>query len=218
MTVHPFVMPEPFDRPEGLIETMRWEGTIRLLNFHLARLGTSAQSFGFPFDRERVERALAVRTRRLKGIHRVRLELSCTGHVRCRVTPLEDDKPVYRVTFARERVDPSDPFLYHKTTRRVLYERAYLAGRAQGFDEVLLCNEAGAVTEGTRTNLFVERDGTLYTPPVEVGLLPGVFRAYMLTSRTDVVERVLYPEDVVTADRVYVCNALRGMKAVELVA
>ncbi|RMF54264.1 MAG: hypothetical protein D6746_14640 [Bacteroidetes bacterium] len=218
MTEHPFVMPEPVDRPEGLIETMRWEGAIRLLDYHLARLGTSAQSFGFSYDKRRVERALAVLTQRLKGIHRIRIELSCTGDIRFRTAPLEDGKPLYRVTFARERVDPSDPFLYHKTTRRALYERAYRAGRAQGFDEVLLCNEAGAVTEGTRTNLFVERDGTLYTPPVKVGLLPGVFRAYMLASRPDVVERVLYPEDVLTADRVYVCNALRGMKAVELVA
>jgi hypothetical protein len=41
-------------------------------------------------------------------------------------------------------------------------------------------NECGEVAEGARSNIFVERDGVLLTPPIESGALPGVLRADLL--------------------------------------
>ena len=47
--------------------------------------------------------------------------------------------------------------------------------------DILLVNEHGELTEGTRTNLMVQMGGEVWlTPPVESGLLPGVFREHLL--------------------------------------
>jgi para-aminobenzoate synthetase/4-amino-4-deoxychorismate lyase len=84
----------------------------------------------------------------------------------------------YRVRFAAQPVDSKDLFLYHKTTQRKRYQNALAA--APGSDDVLLWNEAEEVTESSIGNLVVEMDGELYTPPLSCGLLPGVFREWLL--------------------------------------
>ena len=57
-----------------------------------------------------------------------------------------------RVRFAPHPIDPSDVFLFHKTTNRAVYERA----RRPDCDDVILWNPAGEVTETTIANLVVE--------------------------------------------------------------
>jgi branched-subunit amino acid aminotransferase/4-amino-4-deoxychorismate lyase len=73
-----------------------------------------------------------------------------------------------------------------------------------------LRNERGELTEGTRTNLFVKIGGALYTPPIESGLLPGVLRARMIRSGR-AIERVLYEDDLRTAEAVFIGNSARGL-------
>ena len=61
---------------------------------------------------------------------------------------------------SEQATDSRDPFFYHKTTRRELYDSEF--GRLQaetGCDEVLFLNERGELAEGSRANLFLERDG-----------------------------------------------------------
>jgi para-aminobenzoate synthetase/4-amino-4-deoxychorismate lyase len=111
------------------------------------------------------------------------------------------------VAFATTPVDERDPALFHKTTRRTLYE-ARRAERPEAFD-VILVNRAGRITETTIGNLVLELDGERVTPPLEDGLLPGVFRASLL-ARGEVRERPLRPEDVLRARRCWLVNALRG--------
>ena len=86
------------------------------------------------------------------------------------------------VQLAAEPIDSTDPFLYHKTTNRRVYDRA-LASRP-GAADVLLFNDRNELTESTIANLIVEVDGSLLTPPVRCGLLPGTARARLLRRRT----------------------------------
>ena len=79
-----------------------------------------------------------------------------------------------------------------------------------GADEVLYLNEHGELAEGSRTNIFVAREGTLITPPLPSGLLPGVLRAELIATG-QAVEGVLVPEDLGTADAVYLGNSVRGL-------
>jgi para-aminobenzoate synthetase/4-amino-4-deoxychorismate lyase len=106
--------------------------------------------------------------------------------------------------------------LFHKTTHRPVYAAAWQAATRAGFDDVLFLNRRGEVTEGAISNLFVEKDGRLFTPPVECGLLAGVYRRHILETRTDVEERVLYAEDLRIADAVYLANAVRGLRRVAI--
>jgi len=79
---------------------------------------------------------------------------------------------------------------------------------------VLFLNQRGEVTEGAISNIFVEKGGRWFTPPVECGLLAGVYRRHLLETRPGVEERVLYLEDLRQADTIYLANAVRGLRRV----
>ncbi len=182
---------------------------------HLARLAASAAHFGFALDAAEARGALEAATRGLgPGLHRVRLELAADGAVAVAAASFARPRRAWTVALEREAVDAADPHLFHKTTRRAVYERALAASRARGADEPLLANGAGELTEGARTNLVVEIDGRRFTPARECGLLAGVFRAGLL-ARGRVEERVLTRADLARASRVWMVNALRGWIPVE---
>jgi para-aminobenzoate synthetase/4-amino-4-deoxychorismate lyase len=122
-----------------------------------------------------------------------------------------DAKPA-RVRISTERTDPCDRMLFHKTTHRPVYAAAYKAATEAGFDDVLFLNLRGEVTEGAISNIFIEKDGRWFTPPVECGLLGGVFRRHLLETRPGIEEKVLYPGDLRQADAVYLTNAVRGLR------
>jgi para-aminobenzoate synthetase/4-amino-4-deoxychorismate lyase len=111
-------------------------------------------------------------------------------------------------------VDSSDPFLYHKTTNRTVYEAAR-AG-CPGFDDVLLFNERGEITESTIANVAVDIAGKLCTPPVSCGLLPGTLRAHLLQQGI-LVERTITVSDLRRAQRCFLLNSVRGVYPVQLV-
>jgi len=197
-----------------IIETMRLNGTrIPLLDRHVNRLARSAEYFSFPFDedrfRRRIHAATAVADPEMD--QKVRATLDRWGRIDVTATPLETQKSdPWRLIVAEERVDRTDPFFYHKTTARDTYDRALQDARQAGCDEALLVNREGEVTEGTYTNLFLRSGDELWTPPVESGLLAGVYREYVLETRPEASERVIVPDDLTTADALYCCNAVRG--------
>ena len=202
-----------------LIETMRHEeGGISLLDRHVDRLARSAEYFSFPFDEERFRRRVhrAVHGRG-DDVLKVRATLGRWGRITVTTSPVEEaaDEP-WRLTLADERVDRTDPLFYHKTTRRGVYQRALETARAAGYDEAILLNRDGEVTEGTYSNLFVRQGDELWTPPIASGLLAGVYRDHVLDTRPDATERELSLDDLRTADALYCCNAVRGWCEAEL--
>jgi para-aminobenzoate synthetase/4-amino-4-deoxychorismate lyase len=96
-----------------------------------------------------------------------------------------------------------------------MYDQQFAVARAEGFDEVIFTNERGEITEGAISNIFIEKNGRLLTPPLSCGVLPGIFRRHLLETRADVSERVLTIDDLKAADAVYLCNSLRGMHRVQ---
>jgi para-aminobenzoate synthetase/4-amino-4-deoxychorismate lyase len=203
-----------------LIETMRYDGVrVPLLDRHVERLARSATYFSFPFDEGRFRRRVnrAVSGQEEGSVLKVRATLDRWGRIEVATTPVGDgrDEP-WHLTIAKERADRTDPFFYHKTTRRGTYERALEAARDDGYDEALLLNQDGEVTEGSYSNLFVRHGDELWTPPVECGLLAGVYREYVLDARPEATERVLALDDLTSADALYCCNAVRGWCEAEL--
>lgn len=200
-----------------LIETMRvGDGTIRLLKLHLARLERSARYFGIAADEASIRGRLV---RAAAGIHGggvLRLTLHRAGDVRVTSLPARKWPDELRVVIAQERVCSTDPLIYHKTSCRGVYDRTYEWAREAGADEAILLNERGEVTEGTRSSIFVLREGRWMTPAVTCGLLPGVFREWWRTQK-DVDEVVLTPADLADADAIVLGNAVRGSVFASLV-
>jgi para-aminobenzoate synthetase/4-amino-4-deoxychorismate lyase len=101
--------------------------------------------------------------------------------------------------------------LRHKSTSRAEYDRAWRLAEARGGFDMLFFNERGELTEGGRSNVFVKLDGHWYTPPLSAGLLPGVMRQVLLEDLAmQARERTLTQADLLRAEAIIVCNALRG--------
>ena len=202
-----------------LIETMIWrpESGYHLLNYHLERLEDSARYFGFRHDAEAVERALRETALPLTdGHYRVRLLLNRQGEISVTSTALvpPDRDATFRFVISDQRIDSRDPFFRHKTTRRQLYDSEYARWhKAMGCDEVLFLNERGELAEGSRTNVFLERDGRLVTPPLSSGALPGTLRRALIEDEPRVAtEAVLTLKDLESAMRVLFGNSVRGLQ------
>jgi len=205
-----------------LIETLLHEENkgYWLLDRHMARLGASAKYFGFAFDeaeiRSLLEREVAGRkSERLRV--RLLLKEDGTGAITSVSQPAPKPGGVMRFAVSSTRLDSADAFLFHKTTRRELYDREWQHyAEMMGADEVIYLNERGELAEGSRTNIFVERDGVLATPQLTSGLLPGVLRSELLATRK-AVERVLTLEDLKSADAVYLGNSVRGLVPAQMI-
>ncbi|MGP8251275.1 MAG: aminodeoxychorismate synthase component I [Terracidiphilus sp.] len=204
----------------SLIETMLWQGAYPLLELHLDRLIDSASYFDFNAKRHEVRAALEDYARQFAAgsSQRVRLLLDRDGRAQITHQALMQSAAdrIGRVRIAKDRTDPADPMLFHKTTRRELYARAFEQAQREGLDDLLFFNLRGELTEGAISNVFVEKDGKLFTPPIDCGLLPGVNRRHLLETRTDVEERILNEDDLRNADAVYLANAVRGLLRVQV--
>jgi para-aminobenzoate synthetase/4-amino-4-deoxychorismate lyase len=202
-----------------LLESLLWRGEYPLLELHLDRLEESAEYFGFACEREAARAALLGYAAELQatGPRKVRLLLAANGGLRVEGEAIAEEtlgpstRPL-RARMARTRTDSGDRMLYHKTTHRPLYAKELAEAVRDGYDEVIFSNERGEITEGAHHNVLVEVGGRMLTPPVECGLLGGVFRRHLLATRPEIRERVLFPEDLRQADQVYLANAVRGLR------
>ena len=194
-------------RSFDLIETMRFDphdGVIEL-DRHLARMKASADALDFAFDRHEARNDLQAATFRA-GPSKIRLALSRAGTLAIELRPLPEPpaEPV-AVALAPLPVAPEDFRLRHKTSDRGFYDEARAAS---GAFEVVFADQAGFLTEGSFTSLFVERGGKLLTPPLHRGLLPGVLRERLLDEKR-AEEADLVAADL--ADGFLIGNAVRGL-------
>jgi para-aminobenzoate synthetase/4-amino-4-deoxychorismate lyase len=195
-------------RSFDLIETMRFDPHDGLadLERHLARMKRSADALGFPFDRHDARNELQAATFPLRGPRKLRLLLSRSGAVaiEVRAIPEEPDEPV-EVALMPLPVEPEDFRLRHKTSDRRFYDEDR---KVAGTFDVIFVGMDGFLTEGSFTNLFVERGGTLVTPPLARGLLPGILRERLI-EEGQAEEGDLRAEDL--AGTFYIGNAVRGL-------
>ena len=198
--------------PPDLIETMLLaRGNIADLSLHMARMAASARFLGGGFDRKAAETAVNAAVAGVENA-RVRLVAGPSGALCVQVSPLPmAPEGLVAVALVALPVAQSDWRLRHKTSDRSFYDDAR---RAAGTFEVVLQRPDGALTEGSFTSIFVERDGVLLTPPLELGLLPGILRARLLAEGR-AVETVLTAADL--ANGFFIGNALRGLMAARLV-
>jgi para-aminobenzoate synthetase/4-amino-4-deoxychorismate lyase len=206
-------LPEHF----SLIETMLWNGGHPLLTLHLDRLEDSARYFAYPCDRAAIQAAIEAHASEFStntngSSRKVRLLLHSDGTFHITDELLRDSPTPARVRIAPQRIEQSDPMYFHKSTHRPLYAEALKATIQAGYDDVIFLNLRGEVTEGALHNIFIEKDGQLFTPPVECGLLPGVHRRHILDTHPKADEKLIHLDDLRNADRVYLCNAVRGLR------
>ncbi len=123
--------------------------------------------------------------------------------------------PGLHAGWAPWRVDPAFPGCRLKSLSALDKVLARQEAARRGLDELLLCNTAGEVTEGTASNLFILRDGALLTPDAACGLLPGIARTLVLelaaAAGYRAAEARLRPDDLAAAAEAFLTNAVRGV-------
>ena len=212
-----------------LFETMRatrGEGVVHRER-HRARLAASATALGFAFDARDFEACLQ---RALAGISssappaapwRVRVSLRFDGRLSAApaapLAPLHAGAQGVRLLLATAPLPDARPLAAHKSSARATYDAGIRAAEAEGAFDMLFFDGAGRLVEGGRSNVFVRLGGRWATPPLADGALPGVMRAVLLDDPAwAACERSLTRDDVLRADALMVCSALRGPLAATL--
>lgn len=210
-----------------LIETISWAAQqgISDLNYHLDRLARSASYFSFNFNRQYIADTLNEHVKfinsKAENYYKVRLLLSKAGNISVSSEKIvkHDHAQTLTVVLSDEKVDSADPMLFHKTTLRSFYSEQYRKYHERnGCFDVVFTNEKEELTEGSFTNLFIKKGNIYYTPPVNCGLLAGVYRQKLLeNAEYETVEKELFQDDLINADQIYLCNAIRGLVPVNLI-
>ncbi len=196
------------------LETLRCGPEPSDVRAHVERLRATAEHFGIAFDDTELRCTLEkLNVREVPAL--VRIRLGFDGKASVAPEPLADHSGRITIRVSDERVFSGDALLKYKTSWRPAHDAAAEFARRAGCFDALLRNERNELTEGSRTNLFVRIDGTLYTPPLSGGVLPGILRNAMVL-RGEAVERVLYENDLRSAEAVFVGNSARGLLKAQL--
>lgn len=201
-------------RPEiRLIETLRYAPAAGFVRGgrHLARMAASAAALGLPFDPAAARAALRACTDGAGGSLRIRLTLEEDGTLAAKAAPFTGSSARWRFAVSSKRMWSGDVLLRHKTSLRELYDGEHTRlAKETGCDEVLFLNERGELTEGSRTNIFVQKGGQLLTPPLASGLLDGCLRRELI-EQGRCLEAVLLHDDLARAEQIFLGNSLRGL-------
>ncbi len=110
-----------------------------------------------------------------------------------------------------QRVSPN--IVPHVSKATGVYLNSLLAvteANNAGYDEAILLTPEGTVADGSGENVFVVRDGVIYTPDLATGILPGITRDTVTQIAQDlgysVVEKTLIRSDLYLADEVFMCG------------
>jgi branched-chain amino acid aminotransferase len=216
----------------GLFTTMRIrEGIPFAFERHWRRLERDAQKTRcpFPYEQEIVRARLAevLRANRVReGCARMYIVFNQIGFWRSEepfpptdLILFSSDLPAYRDTVrlsVREHArHAASPLAGTKVTSWINNMWNLYEAQQSGFDEVILLNERGEVSECTAANIFCVRDGRVVTPPLGSGCLEGVTRSVLLEigagAGVRVEERTLMPEDLKVAEEVFISSTNRDL-------
>jgi para-aminobenzoate synthetase/4-amino-4-deoxychorismate lyase len=200
-------------RDFSLIESLRFDQNgYLLLERHLQRLAGSASYFGFKLDTDDLQKRLHAVAQELISVHKVRILLNSAGSFIVEFKQIDacaNESSPAAIAISQQRVDSSDTFLYHKTTRRDLYDRQLRAH--PGCYDVVFLNERDEVTEGSFNTIVISLNGELLTPALGCGLLPGVLREELLEVG-GARETVLTLADLNAAHKIWLVNSVRGWR------
>ena len=204
-------------RPDNyfeLFETMLIENKeIFLREYHLERLKQTAGYFLFIYDERKINNEILRLLNQIEGNKKYRLKLILNkwGNITFSLNDFPQTPSTVKILISDKKVLTSNKFQYFKTTNRKLYDEEYNHYSSQGYFDVIYFNEFGNLAEGSISNIFIRKCNKLYTPPLDAGILPGVYRKYFIENNLpNVIEKNIRFEEVLNSDEIILTNSLRG--------
>ncbi|CBZ00349.1 chorismate binding enzyme, putative para-aminobenzoate synthetase [Streptococcus oralis Uo5] len=180
-------------------------------NQHLGRLTKASRYFSYPFNPEDLRQKIEEECQACDSHqdYRLRIILSKSGEIELSRQLLAPLSPSFcKAKLCLQEADLNQAFTYFKTTHR-----PHLNLDKQ---EIIYHNAAGELLETSIGNLVLKINGKLYTPPIRLGILPGIYRQHLLETG-QVEEKVLTVPDLEQAETIYGCNAVRGLYELEVI-
>ena len=216
---------------DGLYETLAARGgKVLRLAAHAARLKRGCELLDLPFPTVDLAEIFAA-VMKANQLSDAALRLTLTRGPGPRgLTPPDAPQPTLLVTAAPlppakapiaciiasvTRRNEHSPLARVKSTNCLDNILAKQEAKARGADDALLLNSAGRLAESSAANLFVVKDGKIFTPPLADGCLPGVLRAELLHN-LGATEQSLTPADLAGADEIFLTSSL-GVQAVKTI-
>lgn len=106
-----------------------------------------------------------------------------------------------------------------KTISALVYVLASIYKKEQGLDDVIVLNSNGKVCESSNSNVFIVKDGEVYTTPLSSGCVEGVMRSVVINrcqlKNINIIEEELTLEHLKNSDELFLTNAIAGIQSVE---
>lgn len=218
----------------GLFESMRsYNNKIVYFQHHLKRIKNSCKLmdmkfiYGIDKSKEIIQRAV-----KINGLFDayVRLTLwkskSNTGILiaakNYRPPSLRKYRRGFRASVAIFRQNENSFFSRLKTANYLLSQLSYSQARRGGFDEAIILNNRGYITEGSRTNIFFAKNNAIFTPGLECGCLDGITRRVVFDLAKQynikIYEGNFTLLDLYGADEAFLTNSLIGIMPLASIA
>lgn len=211
----------------GVFETMRADkNKIIGIDYHLERIKSGAAFIGvkIPYSRDDLKRiiykALGL-SRYIDNYIKLTIwkDIKDTGILVIvkKYQPYSQQKyrQGFRVGISSFRQSTANLFAAIKTTSRLLYELSLQQAKQRGFDEALIFNERGYITEASRSNIFFAKGNELFTPSLDCGCLAGITRRIIFEQakkyKIPVLECRFTLSDLYAADEAFLVNSLIGV-------
>ncbi len=173
----------------GLFETMRaYNNKIIYLDEHLKRIKNSSKliKLTFPYSLERLKEIIK-KSVKINGFRDSYVRLTLCKGLEDKTATLvwvrkyhppsyKKYKTGFRVSISRFRQNEGSYLARLKTNNYLLYQLTYLEAKDKNFDEAVILNNRGYITEASRANLFFIKDKEIFTPSLECGCLEGITR------------------------------------------
>jgi branched-subunit amino acid aminotransferase/4-amino-4-deoxychorismate lyase len=223
---------------DGFFETFRYQqGRVIFIEAHWQRLCRTAKFMHLQLPSDLTLKGIETHARDLCEANeiahaRIRLQLNRAGSGKYRpasnladwtmtCSPLEDtsyalsSKGLTIGSYAGCPVS-SAPLGNHKTLNALPYVLASIYAQEHGWDDALLLNSAGQITEATSSNLFLIKEKEILTADLSKGGLPGVMRAKLMevarSNGFQVSISAITEKEMLWADECLLTNVISGIR------
>lgn len=215
---------------EGIFETLRsYNGTPFRLSDHLERMNNSLRVLDFKIlDENKIIQAVS-ELLKMNQLSSARIRITVSKNIDANEQIVLIEASEYQPTFpeyanvmiSSDKLAHGDKLRIHKSTNYFINNLAYRDAKSRGFNETIFVDNENHILEGTRTNVFLAKDGVVYTPSLECGILAGITRNIVFEIckelNIQIEENILDVSEFERCDEVFLTNSLAEVVMVKMV-
>lgn len=215
---------------EGIFETLRsYNGVPFRLSDHLERMNNSLAELGLKTIGKKNISDAVNELIKINTLISARIRITVSKNIETDDQIILVEASDYQPTFPEYvnvmiypyKIAHGDKLRIHKTTNYFQNNLAYQDAKSKGFDEAIFVDTENHILEGTRTNIFIVKDGVVFTPALECGILPGITRKIVFEVCKDqkihIEEKILDISEFGHCEEVFLTNSLAEVVKVKKV-